>query len=87
MHIPENYLSPSTCAVFGVAMIPLWTRSLAKVREELSPDLMRHRSDAPREIMEYLFVRLLVWGKEEGYGAFSLGMAPLSGLQDRSLVA
>jgi hypothetical protein len=27
--IPENYLSPSTCAVFGVAMIPLWTRSLS----------------------------------------------------------
>ena len=38
MHIPENYLSPSTCAVFGVAMIPLWTRSLTKVREELSPE-------------------------------------------------
>ena len=58
------------------AFANLWA---AGGREELSPDLMRHRSDAPREIMEYLFVRLLVWGKEEGYGAFSLGMAPLSG--------
>ena len=64
------------------AFANLWA---AGGREELSPDLMRHRSDAPREIMEYLFVRLLVWGKEEGYGAFSLGMAPLSGLQDRAL--
>ena len=64
------------------AFANLWT---TQGREELSPDLMRHRSDAPREIMEYLFVRLLAWGKEEGYGAFSLGMAPLSGLQDRSL--
>ena len=40
MHIPENYLSPSTCAVFGVAMLPLWKRSLTRVREELTPQRM-----------------------------------------------
>ena len=25
MHIPDNYLSPSTCAVMFAAMVPVWT--------------------------------------------------------------
>ena len=33
--------------------------------------------------MEYLFVKLMLWGKEKGYRSFSLGMAPLSGLENR----
>ncbi len=37
MHIPDNYLSPSTCAVFGAAMIPVWKKSVTKVKEELTP--------------------------------------------------
>jgi ABC-type Co2+ transport system permease subunit len=24
MHIPENYLSPSTCGVLGAVMVPIW---------------------------------------------------------------
>lgn len=36
MHIPDNYLSPSTCAVIGVAMIPIWVRSVSKVKKEVS---------------------------------------------------
>lgn len=36
MHIPENFLSPSTCAVFGVSMIPVWRNAAAKVKKELS---------------------------------------------------
>lgn len=35
MHIPENYLSPSTCAVFDVAMVPILTVAVRKVREEV----------------------------------------------------
>lgn len=49
-------------------------------REELSIDLMRYGPDAPRAAMEYLFVALMLWGREQGYQWFSLGMAPLSGL-------
>lgn len=48
-------------------------------RHELSVDLMRYRHDAPKCVMEALFVHLLQWGHREGYGWFSLGMAPLSG--------
>ncbi|HSR41138.1 MAG TPA: bifunctional lysylphosphatidylglycerol flippase/synthetase MprF, partial [Longimicrobiales bacterium] len=49
--------------------------------EELSADLMRYRHGAPPSAMEYLFVRLMLWGAAEGFGRFSLGMAPLAGLE------
>ena len=33
MHIPENYLSPSTCGVLDVAMLPILAVAVKKVRE------------------------------------------------------
>ncbi|MCH3987142.1 MAG: cobalt transporter CbiM [Lachnospiraceae bacterium] len=35
MHIPDNYLSPQTCAVMAAVMVPAWVISVKKVREEL----------------------------------------------------
>ncbi|HWT76979.1 MAG TPA: cobalt transporter CbiM [Mobilitalea sp.] len=35
MHIPDNYLSPATCAVMGAAMVPVWTKSVKKVKDEI----------------------------------------------------
>jgi cobalt/nickel transport system permease protein len=35
MHIPDNYLSPSTCAAMGAAMVPVWTKAIRKVKEEI----------------------------------------------------
>jgi cobalt/nickel transport system permease protein len=35
MHIPDNYLSPSTCGVMGAAMIPVWAYAVKKVKTEL----------------------------------------------------
>src|SRR5690606_14087258 len=43
-------------------------------------DLMRHSAAAPSGTMDFLFIALMLHLKEQGYGAFSLGMAPLSGL-------
>ncbi len=40
MHIPDNYLSPATCAVMGAAMIPVWTASVKKVKKEVSKKKM-----------------------------------------------
>jgi phosphatidylglycerol lysyltransferase len=51
-------------------------------RVELSMDLMRYRTSAPTGIMDALIVCILLWGREEGYTWFSLGMAPLSGLEE-----
>lgn len=40
MHIPDNYLSPSTCAAFGVAMLPVWRRASLKVKAEITRQKM-----------------------------------------------
>jgi len=62
-----------------VAFGNLW---LGAERHEFSLDLMRYDPEvAPEGIMQYLFAQSLLWGKERGYRRFSLGMAPLSGLE------
>jgi phosphatidylglycerol lysyltransferase len=53
--------------------------------EELSVDLMRYSDEAPKGVMDFLFVELMLWGKARGYKWFNLGMAPLAGLEDRRL--
>ncbi|MGI6051688.1 MAG: cobalt transporter CbiM [Bilifractor sp.] len=35
MHIPDNYLSPQTCGVMAVAMVPVWIVSIRKVKKDL----------------------------------------------------
>jgi phosphatidylglycerol lysyltransferase len=46
-------------------------------------DLMRHVPDAPNGVMEFLFTALMLRLKDDGIVRFSLGMAPLSGLEAR----
>ncbi|MBZ9689284.1 cobalt transporter CbiM [Clostridium estertheticum] len=36
MHIPDNYLSPTTCAVMGAVMVPIWKIAVKKVKNELT---------------------------------------------------
>jgi phosphatidylglycerol lysyltransferase len=61
-----------------VAFANLWETS---DHGELSVDLMRHASAAPRSTMDYLFIELMLWGRSQGYAWFNLGMAPLAGLE------
>ena len=65
-----------------VAFANLWAGA---GKEELSIDLMRYLPGGPEGIMDYLFVELMLWGRQEGYRRFNLGMAPLSGLENRAL--
>ena len=65
-----------------VSFANVWTTG---TKQELSVDLMRQRADAPAAVMDYMFVQLIVWGQQQGYESFNLGMAPLSGLENRSL--
>ena len=65
-----------------VAFTNLWTSA---GKEELSVDLMRTVADAPSGIMDYLFIQLFLWGRDDGYRWFNLGMAPFSGLESRAL--
>ncbi|MCB2294457.1 cobalt transporter CbiM [Clostridium algoriphilum] len=36
MHIPDNYLSPTTCLVMGAVMVPIWGTAVRKVKKELT---------------------------------------------------
>lgn len=65
-----------------VAFANIWQ---APAGHELSVDLMRHRPDAPKGAMDFLFIELFLWGAANGYTRFSLGMAPLSGLAQHRL--
>jgi phosphatidylglycerol lysyltransferase len=65
-----------------VAFATLWTTA---ARSAYSMDLMRYSDEAPKNIMDYLFVELIAWGQAQGYQAFEFGMAPLAGLDDRPL--
>ena len=83
----DRYVALTTVAVVRregevVAFANLWEGGH---REELTVDLMRYNARAPEAAMEYLFVNMMLWGRAEGFGHFNLGMAPLSGLENRQL--
>jgi phosphatidylglycerol lysyltransferase len=84
----ENYLSRTDVAVVKdhsgkiVAFANIWKNG---GKEEISIDLMRYDPASPNGIMEYLFVELMLWAKNENYRWFSLGMAPLAGLERHPL--
>lgn len=52
--------------------------------DEFSVDLMRYTASAPRDIMTWLFIEAMIWGRAHGYRYFRLGMAPLSNLDPRN---
>ncbi|WP_420005971.1 bifunctional lysylphosphatidylglycerol flippase/synthetase MprF [Arenibacterium sp. LLYu02] len=63
-----------------VAFASLWVTDL---KHSATIDLMRHVDDAPSGLMEFLFTELLLHFAAEGYAEFSLGNAPLAGLDAR----
>jgi len=48
--------------------------------EEVSIDLARYRASAPPTTMEGLYAHVMLWGRDQGYSRFNLGMAPLAGV-------
>ena len=42
MHIPDNYLSPATDAVLGLAMVPVWAYCIRKIKNEIPRDRIAH---------------------------------------------
>ena len=54
-----------------------------QTQQESTIDLMRHREGASQATMEFLFIELMLKLKAEGCATFSLGMAPLYGLENR----
>ncbi|TWT38353.1 bifunctional lysylphosphatidylglycerol flippase/synthetase MprF [Blastopirellula retiformator] len=82
----EEYLRHFDIAVIRDAeKIVAFANVLAnEPKEEASIDLMRYDSSIPG-LMDFLFIELLLWAKEQGYEWFNFGMAPLSGIEDRKL--
>lgn len=83
----EDYLRRCTIALVRkegriIAFANLWE---LENREELSMDLMRYEPGVANGLMDYLILSLLLWGKQQGYRWFNLGMAPLSGLERHPL--
>jgi len=83
----EAYLALNPCGVVKVngeivAFANIWT---AADNSEISIDLMRHTETQVHGLMDFLIVEIMLWGKAQGYRAFNLGMAPLSGLETRRL--
>ncbi|MFJ7404665.1 MULTISPECIES: bifunctional lysylphosphatidylglycerol flippase/synthetase MprF [unclassified Lysinibacillus] len=77
----ENYLSKSNIAVLrgaeGVigfaSIMPMYDNG-----ERISVDLMRFKPGAPSGTMDYIFLSLFEWAKEQGFRVFNMGMSPLS---------
>jgi phosphatidylglycerol lysyltransferase len=83
----EDYLKrfPAGIVRKGEKIIAFANILLGAKKEEVSVDLMRYLPEARRSVMDYLFIQLMLWGKQEHYGWFNLGMAPLFGLQEHRL--
>ncbi len=83
----DRYLKSFPVALIriGDAVVAFANVWVGADRTEISVDLMRYTSVAPPGVMEFLLIELMLWGKENGYQRFNLGMAPLSGIENRSL--
>ena len=82
--------SPEYLQHFRIALIRFQGRPVAFANllethslELASLDLMRAHPEAPKLTMEFMMIGLILHYKNHGYGRFSLGMVPLSGLQPR----
>lgn len=83
----EAYLTQTRVALLELDGAPV---AFANVIEgaghhEATVDLMRYGHAAPRNAMEYLLTQAMLWSRSRGFEWFSLGMAPLSGLEARPL--
>jgi len=80
-----NYINRTPLAVVWqddriIAFANLWLQS-----GEVAIDLMRYGAETPHGVMDYLFLSLVFWARDNGHTKVNLGMAPLGGLQDRRL--
>jgi phosphatidylglycerol lysyltransferase len=86
-YFDEEYLKRCPVAVARkegriVAFANLW---IGGGKDEISADLMRYSGAAPKGIMDFLFTGILAHGRSQGFRWFNLGMAPLSGIENRPL--
>jgi phosphatidylglycerol lysyltransferase len=79
----EKYLN--TCPILlvrdGEGFIDAFANIVTEFQtNEAAVDLMRHRSFSEKGIMDFLFVSLFQWAKEQGFTSFNLGLSTFSGI-------
>ena len=80
-----DYVASQPVAVLRVEerIVAFATVMVTDTRAEGTVDLMRFHPDAPKGAMDFLFVKIMLHLREEGYRTFNLGMAPLAGIRKR----
>ncbi|OCP01365.1 MULTISPECIES: bifunctional lysylphosphatidylglycerol flippase/synthetase MprF [unclassified Ensifer] len=81
-YLAEQPVAILTCAGRIVAFANILVTA---TKEEGTVDLMRFSPDAPKGAMDFLFAQVMEYLKAEGFHAFNLGMAPLSGMSTRQI--
>ncbi|MGM0546578.1 MAG: bifunctional lysylphosphatidylglycerol flippase/synthetase MprF [Bacteroidota bacterium] len=83
-YFDEAYLSNFPIAVIkkGGELVAFANIMQGANKYELTTDLLRYRPEAPAGIIDFMLINTMLWGKEQGYEWFSLGMAPLSGMDE-----
>lgn len=83
----ESYVSQTHVIVLELGGAPVAFANLVEGagHHEATVDLMRYSEAAPPNAMEYLLTQAILWSRSRGFEWFSLGMAPLSGLEARPL--
>lgn len=83
---------PAYLGLFDIAVVRKDGRIIAfanvlegKDGRKITVDLMRYLPDEASGLMEFMFLSLIEHYRAEGAQEFSLGMAPLSGLSERSV--
>lgn len=83
---------PAYLALFDIAVVRKDGRVIAfanvmkgKGGGNITVDLMRYLPEEASGLMEFMFLSLIEHYRDEGAEEFSLGMAPLSGLSERSV--
>ena len=66
-------------------LVAFATLMVTEQKGEAAIDLMRHTEANSKLVMEYLITRIILHCQAEGYETLSLGMAPLSGLENHPL--
>jgi phosphatidylglycerol lysyltransferase len=84
-HFDPDYLrsTPLLTAVDTAGAVLAFINLISVNRTEITGDLMRRRTDVANGIMDYLFIQLFQYAREKGYARVSLGMAPMTGFQER----
>lgn len=83
----EGYLN--TCPILLVrdreGFIEAFANIVAEFQNnEAAVDLMRHRAHVESGLMDFLFVSLFTWAKEQKFATFNLGLSALSGVGEHS---